>query len=712
MRRRVLRVSVIVPAFNAAATLDRCLHSLQAQSRLPAEVIVVDDASTDSTAEVAARHPVSLIRRPARGGAGAARSDGARVASGEIVAFLDADCLAPTDWVARLAAEFEADATLGGVGGLYDYPPSRSVVEHLCRVEAHCEDRARENPLTNDPQGGNSAFLRELWAHGRSGMEQVVFARMAGGEDRFVWEELGRQAKLKKIETPKVTHLWPGLGGYLRRHFHRGQSGLARMGLSGHGAGTPSLRMSGGARVLAGSVLLAAAGVGLPFWCLPPVAALGVEAVLLAGHWACTRDFFALSQEAGCGPIPWTSRQAMRLLLVLRYAAWAAGAAVMVGRRLAGGVNSMTGSACGVAGLWRRGRLWRLFFFVTARCNARCEFCCNQVRAKSAGTGSPELSLEEIEQVARKLGRLSYLTLTGGEPFLRRDLAEIAKLFHAHCRTRWVTLTTNGTLPEQVQEQVRRILTEAPQVQLAVQVSLDDVGAGHDASRALPGAFEKVADTLRLLGLLRRQHGHLRVQIATPFHGGNPDRIRWILDECRSRFEYDQHVLYLVRTPGSRWTDENNALLAGYEDAVRYAAELDRAGMKGSVWNRGVKAIDGVVSADAVRAKRTHRYLYPCRAGGTFATLYENGDMAACEVRSDTALGNVRDHGYDVPVLLKGAQAQRVRQESILEARCCCDWPCALQVNLLLNPGGLLRTVWRALARNSPAGAGRREYKI
>lgn len=90
-------VSVIIPAFRTADTIGRALASVAAQSRLPREVIVVDDGSDDGTAEAAeamrdAMGPVRLqvIRQPHRG-AGAARNAALAVATGALVAFLDAD---------------------------------------------------------------------------------------------------------------------------------------------------------------------------------------------------------------------------------------------------------------------------------------------------------------------------------------------------------------------------------------------------------------------------------------------------------------------------------------------------------------------------------------------------------------------------------------------------------------------------------------------
>jgi len=116
------RFSVIIPAFNAAATLARAIESVLAQSWPAHEIIVVDDGSTDADAEVAAGFgdAVRLLRQ-ANSGVSVARNAGAAAATGDWLAFLDAD-----DWYApdrlKLHAEWIAkDAALDCLTGDYEY---------------------------------------------------------------------------------------------------------------------------------------------------------------------------------------------------------------------------------------------------------------------------------------------------------------------------------------------------------------------------------------------------------------------------------------------------------------------------------------------------------------------------------------------------------------------------------------------------------------
>jgi mycofactocin system glycosyltransferase len=130
-------VSIIVPVRNRPAEIKACLHSLEGlqypKERL--EVMVVDDASTDHTPEIVSTFPVTLIKLAEHKHASFCRNLAAQKATGEILAFIDSDCLADPFWLRELVAAF-MDPSLGAVGGMVESYFSKKGLDQYEKVKS------------------------------------------------------------------------------------------------------------------------------------------------------------------------------------------------------------------------------------------------------------------------------------------------------------------------------------------------------------------------------------------------------------------------------------------------------------------------------------------------------------------------------------------------------------------------------------------------
>lgn len=135
-------------------------------------------------------------------------------------------------------------------------------------------------------------------------------------------------------------------------------------------------------------------------------------------------------------------------------------------------------------------------FIVTWRCNGRCIFC--DVWKKRAAAND-ELGPEEIADIFRQLKPIDVLRLSGGEPFLRGDLAEIINKIEETNPPGMIHITTNGILTGPILKTVAAI---KPLRKLHIKISIDEVGEKHDKMRGVPGAFDAAMRTVKeLVGL-------------------------------------------------------------------------------------------------------------------------------------------------------------------------------------------------------------------
>jgi glycosyltransferase involved in cell wall biosynthesis len=116
-----MRVSVVIPLFEQARYVGEAIESVLAQTRPVFELIVVDDGSSDGGADVAAAYGsnVHVVRRP-HSGIGATRNHGARLATGDLLSFLDADDVLPIDRFERQVGYLETFPEVDGVFGAVD----------------------------------------------------------------------------------------------------------------------------------------------------------------------------------------------------------------------------------------------------------------------------------------------------------------------------------------------------------------------------------------------------------------------------------------------------------------------------------------------------------------------------------------------------------------------------------------------------------------
>jgi len=311
-------------------------------------------------------------------------------------------------------------------------------------------------------------------------------------------------------------------------------------------------------------------------------------------------------------------------------------------RRLLGLFRSAARSRAG-----RADRPRMLTYVVSFTCNARCEMC-DSWKKPSEG----DLEIREIERVFRQLPRLDFVRLTGGEPFVRRDMVAIADLAQEHLRPAVLHVTTNGFLTDRIVEFCERRRKRAP---LRILVSLDGVGEKHDRVRGRERSWERAYRTVEVLARRRRD---LSLSV-----GVN----QTILDEeglehypdLRSVLRRIDVPLYpvLAYEASAMYSVENETVCApeaggfpafGRFDRDRLADFLDRA-------ERDAKHLpfaERTAKRYYLRGMR-NRLLRErnsprprCVALSSHLRILPNGDVPTCQFNT-TRVGNLRERTFD-----------------------------------------------------------------
>jgi radical SAM protein with 4Fe4S-binding SPASM domain len=313
--------------------------------------------------------------------------------------------------------------------------------------------------------------------------------------------------------------------------------------------------------------------------------------------------------------------------------------------------------------LWKRNPI-QLTYFVTRRCNARCSFCFYA----PAGRGeAPELSLEETERVSSSLGKLLWLAFSGGEIFLRRDIADLARVFYRHNRPALILLPTNGLLTNTIREQTEAILKSCPESAVVVKLSLDGTREVHDSLRGVPGAFDRTLETYHALRELLPRYANFELGVNTVFCSANQDIVGEVID------------------------------LVGELDDVRRSMVRRKPARRYRFRGGKLKVAQDILQRRLIyETDRQNRRLIPCYAGKLTLVLDEKGDVYPCEILGDP-MGNVRESGYDLRKIMRGDRGRKMAA-AIAEGNCHCTHECYFIMNILFNPR-LYPALFREYAR-------------
>jgi glycosyltransferase involved in cell wall biosynthesis len=221
-----LSVSIVIPTYNSENTIHKTIHACLSQdySEGKLEIIIIDDGSMDSTAEIIKQYPVIYVYQENKGPA-AARNLGWRSAAGEIICFTDSDCVPEREWVSKIQKEYTSE-TIGGVGGSYDIINGESLLAtciHEEIIQRHLKSPREVNYLGGFNVSYRRNVLKEVGGFNES------YPDASGEDNELAYKIVKKGYKLIFDKNIKVGHYHPTkLSGYLK---HQMKHGFWRMKL-------------------------------------------------------------------------------------------------------------------------------------------------------------------------------------------------------------------------------------------------------------------------------------------------------------------------------------------------------------------------------------------------------------------------------------------------------------------------------------------------
>ncbi len=321
-----------------------------------------------------------------------------------------------------------------------------------------------------------------------------------------------------------------------------------------------------------------------------------------------------------------------------------------------------------------------LILFINSICNMKCEHCFYWRNLNQRD----DLTTEEIFELSRSLGRIENLNLSGGEPFLRKEFAEICLHFVKQNQVRQIYVPTNGYYTDKTVKQVSAVLENQDLELFVVELSLDGMPEYHDRFRVARGAFARAMQTYDALVAIQARDPRLRIHAISTATNANLNEIKQLTTLLFERCpKMDHHNLALIR--GDR---KNPALLAPniqeYEELYQYIRRLWQPREQG----RYGGIVEPLMQWAKGRTERERTQVIPCRAGHLSAVVYANGDVSVCELHKP--IGNLRQNSFWE---IWGSEEAKHLRASIARKECYCTTEVFLWPSIVYQPTRLAQAL-------------------
>lgn len=333
---------------------------------------------------------------------------------------------------------------------------------------------------------------------------------------------------------------------------------------------------------------------------------------------------------------------------------------------------------------------------VTNQCNSRCKTCFIWSLYKDQPDRMKrEFTVDEFGKTFESLGTgVVWITFSGGEPFLRRDLSEICEAAEENCKPGIITIPTNCLLPQTIVPTMKRILERCADPSFVLNLSLDGVNGKHDEIRGIPGNWQKFLETFSALKELKKEFENLHIGVHSVV---SKFSINGLLDlyEYVKELHPDSYITELAekRTELFNTSKDITPTPSAYSHFINELSQRIRRDYLSSSdrMSKLTQAFRITYYQIAARVLEEKRQIIPCYGGIASCQITPYGDVWPCCILGyDKVMGNLRKTDYDFKKIWTSQKANSIRRY-IADKNCACPLANAHYTSIMCSPITLLK---------------------
>ena len=310
--------------------------------------------------------------------------------------------------------------------------------------------------------------------------------------------------------------------------------------------------------------------------------------------------------------------------------------------------------------------------YVDGRCNMHCSFCCY---AAMDARNSSNIMPADWGNTFKRAKSLLHLTITGGEPFLRKDLTEIISEIINNSGVPRVSIKSNGFYLKRIKEYIPELIKRHKNTEFTLSISLDGPKDIHDKVREFKGAYDKVVETINAMEKYRKEKNFF-LRLASVLTTETKDFLPGLLNQT-DKWPIDFHEVILVRDIPD---DEQIKLKEIYrqlsESQQKKSSKNWRKSFNGKIFDKLYK--------ETIKRLDKNKKHSPCVAGSRFVEIFPDGVVRGCEVEklwNISSIGKVEKTKDIVDIL----NSKKAKDFSKIAKDCSCTFECANAISTVYD---------------------------